>query len=127
MNKEILWVDGLGGLVVGILMLGVMLVAGRWLSATYGLPFDLLCIMTAANLAYGTYSTILASRGRRPMALILLLVVANTTWTVVCFRWAFLHWQNARWFALAHLMGEGLWVGGLAILEFRWRKDLLVG
>lgn len=125
MRKNILWVDGLGGLFVGILMLGVMLLAGAWLSDIYRLPLDLLWIMTAANLAYGAYSTTLASRSRRPMLLILLLVVANAAWTVVCFRWASLHWQAASWFALVHLVGEGLWVGGLAVLELRWRKDLV--
>lgn len=125
MTKRILWVDGLGGLVVGVLMLVVMLLAGSWLSDTYGLPLGLLWTMTAANLAYGTYSTTLASRSRRPMALILLLVVANATWTVVCFRWTYLHWQASSWIAQAHLVGEGLWVGGLAWLEFRWRRDLV--
>ena len=91
MRKNILWVDGLGGLAVGILMLGVMLLAGDWLSKVYGLPLRLLWIMTAANAGYGIYSTTLASRSRRTMALILLLVVANAAWMVVCFRWAHLH------------------------------------
>lgn len=124
MREKILWVDGLGGLAVGVLMLAMMLSAGGWLSGIYRLPLDLLWIMTAANLIYGTYSTTLAFRARRPMTLILLLVAANAAWAVVCFRWATLHWQTAHVLALVHLVAEGLWVGGLACVEWRWRREL---
>ena len=64
-QRKLLWVDGLGGASVGVLVL----LLGGWLSELYRLPRDLVFLMGWANLAYGTYSTTLASRPRRPMGL----------------------------------------------------------
>lgn len=119
-QRKLLWVDGLGGAAVGVLVL----LLGGWLSELYRLPRDLVFLMGWANLAYGTCSTTLASRSHRPMALIVLLVVANLTWAVLCFRWTALHHEAASVFGFLHLLGEGVYVGGLACLEWRWRESL---
>lgn len=119
-RRQLLWVDGLAGAVAGV----AMLILGGWLSELYQLPRNLLFLNALANLAYASYSLSLARRITRPPNLIRLLVVANLTWAVVCLRWAFIHSETASLFGLAHLVGEALFVGGLACLEWRWRELL---
>lgn len=120
LRRRLLWIDGLAGAVVGI----VVLMLGGWLSEWYQLPRDLLVLMGLANLAYASYSLSLAMRSKRPRFLIRLLVVANLTWAVACLRWAVVFSDNASIFGLAQLVGEALFVGGLACLEWRWRELL---
>ncbi len=119
-RRKLLWVDGSAGLVAGAV---VLLIRG-WLSEWYGLPEELLFSMGVANLAYGSYSTSLAIRSIRPKTLILLLVAANLTWAIVCLILTIYHRQTVTPFGLAHLIGEGLFVGGLGCLEWRWRELL---
>ena len=101
-----------------------MLALAGWLSDWYQLPKELLLFMGWVNLAYASYSLSLASRPQRPMILIGLLVVANLAWAVACVRWAVVYAATASWLGLAHLVGEALFVGGLACLEWRWRASL---
>jgi hypothetical protein len=95
-----------------------------WLSAWYALPEQLLLFTGVVNLIYASYSIPLAARVNRPLSWILFLVAANLAWAVVCFSLAFMHWPTASVFGMAHLIAEGLYVGGLACLEYRWREDL---
>ncbi len=119
-RRQLLWVDGLAGAVVGVAMLALRGWLGKW----YQLPQDFLLFMGLVNLAYASYSLSLARRQQRPMYLIRLLVVANLTWAVLCFRWAVVFGGTASLFGLAHLVGEGLFVAGLGCLEWRWRELL---
>ncbi len=121
LSRELLWVDGLAGATAGVAVLAI----GGWLSKWYQLPRDLLFLIGWVNLAYGSYSLSLAARRRRPRALIVLLVGANLTWAVFCLPWAVVFSETASLFGLAHLVGEALFVGGLACLEWRWRELLL--
>ena len=119
-RRNLLWIDGSGGVAVGVLVLTL----APWLAEWHRLPHDFLLLMGAANLGYGAYSLTLARQARRPMALIGLLVLANLTWAVLCLRWAAIYWDTASPLGLLHLIGEGVFVGGLAILEWRWRELL---
>lgn len=119
MNR-LLWIDGLGGLTVGILVLA----AERWLAEWYGLPRAVVLFMGAANLAYGSYSTSLARRAERPIPLITLLSCANIGWLFVCASLAIRHAGTATLLGHIVLIGEGLYVGGLGLLEWRWRQRL---
>lgn len=121
--RKLLWVDGLAGAIVGVFVL----LAITWLREWYRLPMNLLLLNGAANLTYACYSLSLAMRTRRPKVLILLLIVANLTWAVLCLRWTFVYAGTASLFGLAHLIGEALFVGGLASLEWRWREQLQTG
>ncbi len=103
-----------------------MLALAPWLGELYALPRPLLVAMGVANLAYGTCSGMLARRARRPYRLVALLVAANATWAVLCVAAAVRFADTASGFGLAHLLGEGLLVGGLAALEWRVRQRLLV-
>ena len=119
--RHLLWIDSGAGLGAG----GVVLALSGWLSEVYGLPRPMLLGMGLANLAYGTYSGALARRARRPRGLLLLLVLANATWAGLCGAAAVGLADSASAFGLAHLSGEGLFVGGLAALEWRERERLV--
>ena len=120
--RNLLWFDCGAALLAGFLMLSL----SAWLSDLYALPHGLLIGIGVANLCYGAFSFSLARRARRPRSLIVLLVVANATWAVLCVLAAVLLAGTASAFGLAQLVGEGLFVGGLATLEWTQRERLLV-
>jgi hypothetical protein len=120
LRPKLLWIDGLGAALVG----AVVVLLHTVLSAWYRLPEHFVLLLGVVNLAYASYSLSLARRARRPIALIRLLVLGNLVWAVLCLRWAVLFWATAAPFGLVHLVGEGLYVGGLACLEWRWRDRL---
>jgi hypothetical protein len=119
--RDLLWVDCGAALLAGL----VVLLLSSWLSQLYALPHGFVVGMGVVNLAYGTYSLSLARRARRPRSLLVLLVVANATWAALCGLAAVRLAGTASAFGLAHLVGEGLFVGGLAVLEWRRRERLL--
>lgn len=120
--KNLLWIDCTAAALAGT---AVLLLSG-WLSELHALPRGLLLFTGAVNLLYATFSFTLATRARRPRALITLLVVANLSWAVVCLGLAAAFAGTATLFGLGHLVGEALFVGGLAALEWRWREELVV-
>jgi hypothetical protein len=119
--RKLLWVDCSAALLAGLAVLSL----SRWLSQLYAVPRELLIGVGFANLAYGTFSFILARRSRRPRSQIVLLVVANATWAALCALLAALLAETASGFGLAHFIGEGIFVGGLAGLEWNHRERLL--
>jgi hypothetical protein len=116
----VLWIDCAGGLIVGL----AVLLLNTFLSDLYALPGVVVVIMGVANLAYGCYSLSLACRAERPRSLLVALVVANATWAAVCLIAATWFAGTATVFGLAHLVGEGVWVGGLAAVEWQQREQL---
>ena len=62
LRRNLLWIDSLAGLTVGL----VTLIGSGWLAQWYGLPIKLILIMSLANFVYGTYSCFLARRSARP-------------------------------------------------------------
>ncbi len=121
--QRLLWIDSRGGLFVGAL---VVPLAGV-LSRVYAIPYHIVLVMGIANLAYGTYSYLLERRAQRPRAMILALIAANAAWALLCAGAAIAFLGEATPLGLALLVFEGLYVGGLAALEFRYRGLLLVG
>lgn len=119
--RNLLWVDCTAGALAG----AAVLVLSGWLSTLHALPRELLLFTGAVNLLYACYSFSLARRPRRPRALILLLVFANLGWAAVCLGLAATFAGSASAFGMVHLVGEALFVGGLAALEWRWREQLL--
>lgn len=122
MIDRILWVDSLGGLVVG----GVVLALSEWLATLYGLPHGLMVLMGCANVAYGCYSGSLVLRKRRPRVWIVALVFANAAWAVVCVILIVRFAETAQPLGLVVLALEALFVGGLAAVEWRFRERLIV-
>jgi hypothetical protein len=119
--RKLLWVDCTAAALAGVAVLAF----SGWLSRLYGLPRDLLLLIGAVNLLYGCYSFSLAVRARRPRRLIHLLVFANLCWAAVCLVLAVAFREPATLFGLAQLIGEAVFVGGLASLEWRYRDQLL--
>lgn len=120
--RKLLWIDCLGALFAGFLVLSL---ASR-LAGLYGLPRDFLVCLGLANLAYGTYSLALAARSRRPVPLIAALAAANIAWAPFCFTSAIVLAGTASPYGLAHLILEGIYVGGLGVLEWKRRHQLAV-
>ena len=118
--RHLLWIDSGAGLSAGVAALAL----SGWLSEVYRLPRPLLVGMGLANLAYGTYSGALARRVRRPRGLLVTLALANAAWAALCVLTAVRLADSASAFGVAHLAGEGLFVGGLAALEWRERERL---
>ena len=118
--RNLLWVDCTAGAVVGLFVLAL----SGWLGGLYELPRSLLLFTGAANLLYAAYSFSLAIRSLRPRALLYALVIANGAWAVVCLGLAAAYGGSASMFGLGHLLAEALFVGGLAVLEWRYRAIL---
>lgn len=119
--RKLLWIDCIAGALAGV----TVLMLSGWLSGLHALPRGLLLVNGAANLLYASYSFSLARRRRRPRALINLLVFANLAWAVACLVLAGRFAGSATVFGMGHLVGEAIFVGGLACLEWRWRTALL--
>lgn len=123
--RALLWTDGLAGASVGV---GV-LVLHPWLARLYGLAESLVLALGVANLLYGAYSSRLAlrmARGKRPSARSVdLLVAANGAWAIVCFALAVVFLGKATLVGVGVLVFEGLFVGGLALLERRYLRPHL--
>jgi hypothetical protein len=117
---RLLWVDGLGGLLAGT----VVLLLSGWLSEVERLPEHFVVFMAGANLVYGAYATSLASRPERPAVLVGVLACANMFWLILCLGFALWFRDQISVFGLLHVLGEGAYVGGLGCLEWRWRVAL---
>ena len=120
-SKNLLWIDCTAGAVVGL----VVLLFTAQLSDLQGLPHDLVRYMGAANVLYAGFSFFLATRSKRPMPLIKLLVVANGFWSLVCVCLAVAFADTATFFGLGHLIAEAIFVGSLAAQEWKWRVQLM--
>ena len=117
---RILWIDWIGAAVVGVATISLR----DWLSEVGGLPRDVLLTVGLANLAYAAFSLSLSLRPTRSMRLIGILVGANLAWSVVCLGLLLGHWSTVNALAVLHLGGEALYVGVLAMLEWRGRERL---
>lgn len=120
LRRRILWIDGLAALLAGT----ALLLALDWLKDLYNMSRETLLFIAVVNLAYAAYSLSIAMLKKRPVVLILLLVIANLSWAANCLRLTLLLSDHASIFGLTHLVGEALVVGGLAALEWQYRKVL---
>ena len=120
-RPTLLWIDGGAAFVGGMV---VLLICG-WLAKWYELPRALILTIGLINLAYASFSLSLAARKRRPKNLIAFLVIANLSWAVVCLALAFIWRETVTFFGFIHLIGEAIFVAGLASSEWRWRALLL--
>lgn len=119
-GRDLVWFDGAAGLTAGVLVLALL----PWLPAFYALPMWFMALNAVANLAYGLYSSTLARQSVRPRWRLTLLIAANAAWAIVCAVSVAVSFGTASAFGLAHLVGEGFFVGGLAVAEFRNRDRL---
>lgn len=118
---KLLWIDGTAAALAGSLCL----LLSPALAQLHALPQNLLQLVGVVNLLYATYSFSLALRARRSPQLIALLVLANSAWALVCLGMAASFAGTASILGIAHLLGEAVFVAGLAGLEWKWRARLL--
>jgi hypothetical protein len=118
--NSLLWIDSRAGLTVG----ATVLAFSGWWSRLYGLPHPLVLGMGIANVVYGSYSFVLERRATRSSAALMLLIVANAAWSVVCFALAVTFAASASALGTGVLVFEGIFVGGLAALEWTHRATL---
>ena len=115
----ILWLDGGAACAAGA---AVLLLRDR-LASLYGFSPTLVSVLAVTNLAYGSYSgtlAVLASYRQTPRRrAIEVLALANFAWTLVCAVLLMANWRSATMFGVAQLAGEGLFVGALALAEWR--------
>ena len=121
MIRNLLWIDCTAGAIVGLM---VLLFTAQ-LSTLQALPHTVMLFMGAANVLYASFSFFLATRSKRPMPLIKLLVVANGFWSLVCICLAVAFADTATFFGLGHLIAEAIFVGSVAMQEWKWRALLL--
>ena len=122
--RNIIYLDGLAGGIVGLLELVLL----DWLTQLYQLPKQLMIFICAANLIYGAYSLNLARNiryGTWPRRRWFeLLIFGNALWTVVCVALTTIYWSTASIFGLAHLLLEAMFVLLLAYWELRFVRPL---
>lgn len=121
--ERILWVDWIGAAVIGV----VTLVLCEWLSAIGGLPLQVLLVVGSANLVYALYSFSLCMLPNRSLRLFEALVLANLTWSLICIGLLVGNWSMVSVPGILHLGGEALYVGLLALVEWRNRERLSQG
>ena len=99
------------------------ILAAPLLSAWYGWPEGFTRFVGAVNISYGCYSGLLALRLHRKARLarwtVFILIAANTMWAAQCFTQVWWLGGDASYLGRAHLIFEGLFVGGLAYVETR--------
>ena len=118
--RGILWIDGVGALAAGI----VMLVLRRFFVEVYELPLGLITIIGLANLAYAAVALTLAARKRRRVAWIAALALANLSWALVSALLVLRFHGDATFFGVGHFVLEGAWVATLGTVEWRNRHTL---
>jgi hypothetical protein len=119
-KQNILWVDCIGGLFVGVLVLCLC----RLISSWGGLPIRIVAMVGFANLFYGTYSLWLTTRTPRPMVFLQILALANMAWLLVCISIVVSHWSEITILGITHKLTEGIYVAGLGYMEWQWREKL---
>jgi hypothetical protein len=120
-TDRILWLDCVGGLIVGTL---VLLFCG-WISELECLPIQYVVGMGVANLAYGSYSIWVTLSRPRSQRQVEILAAANTAWLFVCLAIAVLHLGSMSLLGYVHVIGEGVYVAALGITEWLMRKKLV--
>lgn len=122
-TRHLLWIDCIAATLAGVLVLSLTDAIAR----LYAMPADWLRLIGLVNLLYACLSGTLALRRRRPLSLIVMLSFANGAWSMICVGIAVAMAGTATSFGIAHLLGEAVFVGSLAVLEWRWRARLIAG
>jgi|LakMenE01Jun11ns_1017448.scaffolds.fasta_scaffold9740680_1 hypothetical protein len=120
-NRDwILWTDCLGGLCLGL----IVLLIHPLLSQLEGLPKATIVCMGIANVSYGSYSLFVTNRKPRSIRFIQLLALANIAWLFACLAIVLLSIQHITYIGVILILGEGLYVATLGIIEWNLRSIL---
>ncbi|MEX2501783.1 MAG: hypothetical protein WD336_05355 [Trueperaceae bacterium] len=119
-RARLLWVDASAAAVAGALVLAFR----GWFERLHALPLEVLLFVRSANVLYAAYASTLARRPGRTLRQIGGLVGANAVWVLVCLALVVRHGEHASVFGIAHLLGEAVFVGTLAVMEWDQRHRL---
>ena len=111
----LLWFDCSAAALAGVTMLALAGPLARLLE----LPTALFVCNGLVNLAYGGYSFSLARQRAPGRGWVKALVAANLTWAAVCLAIALYFGAGGNWLGAGYLLGEGIFVGALAMVEAR--------
>lgn len=115
--KTLLWIDCTAAVLAGSAVVALTLTG--FLPALHALPREFLLLLGTVNLLYGSYSFSLAVQRRSPKRWIAVLVLANLFWAAMCLGFSAVFFGSATPFGMVHLTGEAIFVGGLALFEWR--------
>ena len=116
-NINVLHVDGSAGLAVGL----VLFALAEWVSELYRLPLNVILFLASANILYGCYALALALSNQRSLMAIKVLSTANSVWVVICVAIVVLYVQTLSPVGFLFIGGEALFVGVLAVYEWKNR------
>lgn len=116
-NINVLHVDGSAGLAMGL----VLFALAEWVSELYRLPLNIILFLASANIIYGCYALALALSNQRSLMAIKVLSIANSVWVVICVAIVVLYVQTASPVGFLFIGGEALFVGVLAVYEWKNR------
>ncbi|VEL97943.1 hypothetical protein ALT761_02959 [Alteromonas sp. 76-1] len=119
-NINVLHIDGSAGLAVGL----VLFALAEWVSELYRLPLNVILFLASANILYGCYALALALSNQRSLMAIKVLSIANSVWVVICVAIVVLYVQTLSPVGFLFIGGEALFVGVLAIYE--WKKRFVL-
>lgn len=119
-GRRILLFDSLAGLSAGTLVLTFH----EFLTTLYGVPSAGVLVIGATNLLYACYSGSLARQayaGAGPGSrAINVLIAGNLLWAGICAILVAAWWSSASAIGLVMIAVEGVFVGALALVEYRF-------
>ena len=120
MRRNLLWIDCLGGWIVGIATLACY----GLLANLYGISESGVLYLGTANLVYGCSSFVLARLRSRPLSWIRGLAVANMVWGLQCWLLLVLVFPKLTWLGMGQLLLEGAYVFFLGWIEWKYQNEL---
>ena len=112
---RLLWIDGLGALIVGILVL----LLRHPLSAIFNLPVWLLTLESGITLCYAVYSITLARQRPRHGWMIRALIIGNWAYALFCIALLILFFQRCSAWGVIYFLAEVLYISGLGWVEHK--------
>jgi hypothetical protein len=110
-------VDAVAGLVVG--GVGLALTGMGVRGEVLGLSQAVLFVVGGANILYGSFALSIVVPSPPKTSRIALLIAANLVWCAGCLLLLAHHADGASLLGRVYLLGEAVFVGGLAALEWR--------
>ncbi|MBC7887620.1 MAG: hypothetical protein H7Z13_07005 [Ferruginibacter sp.] len=116
--KNLLWIDAIAAMLSGFFVL----ILSATLSKLFNFPDKLLITLSMVSLGYASFSLSLAQQKSNPKRLLILLVIGNSIYAILCvILLTFLH-SKATFLGLVYLLLESAFVAALALLEWRQIK-----
>jgi hypothetical protein len=123
MIRKLLWIDWLGALIAGLLVVSLH----QFLADLHNLPAGIILFIGCVNIAYGCFSLSITLRRNRSVAIVGALAIANIIWLPVCLVIAGAYLSQITILGGLHVIGEGIYVAGLGVFEWLNRRTLADG